>query len=72
MYLLDDCQSTADRPTSRLYEGLQETIVARTGTEVSAALLAIEDSTARGHPVVVVFSYELGEWHKFAFLQQFC
>jgi para-aminobenzoate synthetase/4-amino-4-deoxychorismate lyase len=62
MYLLDDCQSTADRPTSRLYEGLQETIVARTGTEVSAALLAIEDSTARGHPVVVVFSYELGEW----------
>jgi para-aminobenzoate synthetase / 4-amino-4-deoxychorismate lyase len=62
MYLLDDCQSTAAQPTSRLYGGLRETIVAANGGEVSAALQTIEARSADGHPVVVVFSYELGEW----------
>ena len=62
MYLLDDCKSTPERPTSRLYEGPCESLIARTTGEISETLLAIEASTRKGRHVVVVVSYELGEW----------
>ena len=62
MYLLDDCQSTPEQPTSRLYEGPCESLIARTTEEISETLLAIEASTRKGRHVVVVVSYELGEW----------
>ncbi|MEN9929756.1 MAG: hypothetical protein RL604_3 [Pseudomonadota bacterium] len=59
--LLDDAQSSSDKPSSRLYQSPLKTIQASNAGNLEAALQAIEQAIHDQHYVVTCFSYELGE-----------
>ena len=60
MILLDDVESTAALPTSRLYRNPSQYWVAKEVTEIESCLTAIETATQQGLYVVAAFAYELG------------
>lgn len=69
MILLDDAQSTATAPSSRLYQnGLKSWSVysaqdhAKTKDSIDACLAEIDGALARGEFVVAAFAYELGQY----------
>lgn len=59
--LLDDAQSSSDKPRSRLYQSPLRTIQASNAGDLEAALQEIEQAIHDQHHVVSCFSYELGE-----------
>ena len=59
--LLDDAQSSSDKPSSRLYQTPLRTIQASNAGDLEAALQGIEQAIHDQHHVVSCFSYELGE-----------
>jgi para-aminobenzoate synthetase/4-amino-4-deoxychorismate lyase len=59
--LLDDAQSSSDKPSSRLYQSPLKTIQARNAANLEVALQEIEQSIHDQLYVVACFSYELGE-----------
>ena len=59
--LLDDAQSSSDKPSSRLYQSPLRTIQASNAGDLEAALQEIEQAIHDQHHVVSCFSYELGE-----------
>lgn len=59
--LLDDAQSSSDKPSSRLYQSPLKTIQASNAGNLEAALQAIEQAIHDHHYVVTCLSYELGE-----------
>ncbi|MBJ7379211.1 MAG: bifunctional anthranilate synthase component I family protein/aminotransferase class IV [Polynucleobacter sp.] len=60
MLLLDDAESSAKQPSSRLYGEVQQQWRAQEWQEVPACLEAIEAALKNQHYVVAVFAYELG------------
>ncbi len=60
--LLDDAQSSSDKPSSRLYQTPLRTIQASNAGDLEAALQGIEQAIHDQHHVVSCFSYELGEY----------
>ena len=60
--LLDDAQSSSDKPSSRLYQTPLRTIQANNAGDLEAALQEIEQAIHDQHHVVSCFSYELGEY----------
>ena len=60
--LLDDAQSSSDKPSSRLYQTPSRTIQASNAGDLEAALQGIEQAIHDQHHVVSCFSYELGEY----------
>ena len=60
MILLDDVESTAALPTSRLYRNPSQYWVAKEVTEIEPCLTAIQTATQQGLYVVAAFAYELG------------
>ena len=69
MILLDDAQSTASQPTSRLYrQALRGWSVypsedhAKTKTEIDECLGQINTALAQGEYIVAAFAYELGSY----------
>lgn len=72
MILLDDAQSTAASPSSRLYQNALSSWSAKeqinasaTLVEIDTCLEAIQEALARGEYLVAAFSYELGNYlHK--------
>jgi para-aminobenzoate synthetase/4-amino-4-deoxychorismate lyase len=60
--LLDDAQSSNDKPSSRLYQTPLRTIQASNAGDLEAALQGIEQAIHDQHHVVSCFSYELGEY----------
>ena len=59
--LLDDAQSSSEKPSSRLYQSPLRTIQASGAADLEAALQEIEQAIHDQHHVVSCFSYELGE-----------
>jgi len=59
--LLDDAQSSSDKPSSRLYQSPLKTIQARNDVDLEVALQEIEEAIHDQQFVVTCFSYELGE-----------
>jgi para-aminobenzoate synthetase/4-amino-4-deoxychorismate lyase len=59
--LLDDAQSSSDKPSSRLYQSPLRTIRASNAADLKSALQEIEQSIHDQLYVVACFSYELGE-----------
>ena len=59
--LLDDAQSSSDKPSSRLYQTPLRTIQASNAGDLEVALQGIEQAIHDQHHVVSCFSYELGE-----------
>jgi para-aminobenzoate synthetase/4-amino-4-deoxychorismate lyase len=59
--LLDDAQSSSDKPSSRLYQSPLRTIRASNAADLESALQEIEQSIHDQLYVVACFSYELGE-----------
>ncbi len=59
--LLDDAQSSSNKPSSRLYQSPLKAIQATNADNLDAALTAIEQAIHDQHHVVTCFSYELGE-----------
>jgi len=62
MILLDDVESTAALPTSRLYRNPSQYWAAKEITEIASCLAAIESATQQGLYVVAAFAYELGHY----------
>jgi len=62
LIILDDSTSTLDRPTSRIYRGLVERIVAQSGAKVPDALVRIEEASRQGLYLVLVLDYALGSY----------
>lgn len=60
--LLDDAQSSSDKPSSRLYQSPLKTIQASKADELEAALEEIEQAIHDQQYVVTCLSYELGEY----------
>ena len=60
--LLDDAQSSSDKPSSRLYQSPLKTIQASKADELEAALEEIEQAIHDKQYVVTCLSYELGEY----------
>jgi len=59
--LLDDAQSSIDKPSSRLYQSPLKTIQASNAADLDVALQEIEQAIHDQQYVVTCFSYELGE-----------
>ena len=59
--LLDDAQSSSDKPSSRLYQSPLKTIQASNAVDLEVALQEIEEAIHDQHHVVSCFTYELGE-----------
>ena len=59
--LLDDAQSTNDKPSSRLYQSPLKTIQANNAVDLEVALQEIEQAIHDQQYVVTCLSYELGE-----------
>jgi para-aminobenzoate synthetase/4-amino-4-deoxychorismate lyase len=59
--LLDDAQSTSDKPSSRLYQSPLKTIQANNAVDLEVALQEIEQAIHDQQYVVTCLSYELGE-----------
>ena len=59
--LLDDAQSSIDKPSSRLYRSPLKTIQASNAVDLDVALQEIEQAIHDQQYVVTCFSYELGE-----------
>ncbi len=59
--LLDDAQSSIDKPSSRLYQSPLKTIQASNAVDLDVALQKIEQAIHDQQYVVTCFSYELGE-----------
>ena len=59
--LLDDAQSSIDKPSSRLYQSPLKTIQASNAVDLDVALQEIEQAIHDQQYVVTCFSYELGE-----------
>jgi para-aminobenzoate synthetase/4-amino-4-deoxychorismate lyase len=59
--LLDDAQSSSDKPSSRLYQSPLKTIKANNAVDLEAALQEIEEAIHDQQYVVTCLSYELGE-----------
>ncbi len=59
--LLDDAQSSSDKPSSRLYHSPSKAIRATNASDLEAALEDIEQAIHEQRHVVTCFSYELGE-----------
>jgi para-aminobenzoate synthetase/4-amino-4-deoxychorismate lyase len=59
--LLDDAQSSSDKPSSRLYQSPLKAIRATNAGDLEAALEDIEQAIHEQRHVVTCFSYELGE-----------
>jgi len=59
--LLDDAQSSIDKPSSRLYQYPLKIIQASNAIDLESALLEIEEAIHDQQYVVTCFSYELGE-----------
>ena len=59
--LLDDAQSSSDKPSSRLYQSPVKTIQASNAGDLDAALEEIEQAIDDQQYVVTCLSYELGE-----------
>ena len=60
--LLDDAQSSIDKPSSRLYQSPLKTIQASNAGDLEAALQEIEQAIHDQQYVVTCLSYELGEY----------
>jgi para-aminobenzoate synthetase/4-amino-4-deoxychorismate lyase len=60
--LLDDAQSSSDKPSSRLYQSPLKNIQASSAADLEAALQEIERAIHDQLYVVACFSYELGEY----------
>jgi para-aminobenzoate synthetase/4-amino-4-deoxychorismate lyase len=60
--LLDDAQSSIDKPSSRLYQYPLKIIQASNAIDLESALLEIEEAIHDQLYVVTCFSYELGEY----------
>ncbi len=60
--LLDDAQSSIDKPSSRLYQSPLKTIHASNAGDLEAALQEIEQAIHDQQYVVTCLSYELGEY----------
>ena len=60
--LLDDAQSSSDKPSSRLYQSPLKTIQASNAADLEVALQEIEQAIHDQQYVVTCFSYELGEY----------
>ena len=60
--LLDDAQSSSEKPSSRLYQSPLRTIQASGAADLEAALQEIEQAIHDQLYVVTCFSYELGEY----------
>jgi para-aminobenzoate synthetase/4-amino-4-deoxychorismate lyase len=60
--LLDDCSSTEKLPTSRLYKNPHLKFQADSVHEINNTLDAIQEASKSGLYVVVMFSYEMGEY----------
>jgi para-aminobenzoate synthetase / 4-amino-4-deoxychorismate lyase len=60
--LLDDAQSSSNKPSSRLYQSPLKTLQATNADNLDAVLEEIEQATHNQHHVVTCFSYELGEY----------
>ncbi|CAB3769901.1 chorismate-binding protein [Paraburkholderia humisilvae] len=58
--LLDDCNSTAARRSSRLYTGFRHERVCTDGAQLDAVCEAAADDTRRGLHAVVLADYEFG------------
>ncbi len=59
--LLDDAQSSSDKPSSRLYQSPLKTIQASNAGDLEVALQEIEQAIHEQQYVVTCLSYELGE-----------
>ncbi|MEY4557354.1 MAG: hypothetical protein RLY42_527 [Pseudomonadota bacterium] len=59
--LLDDAQSSSDKPSSRLYQSPLKTIQASNAGDLEVALQEIEQAIHEQRYVVTCLSYELGE-----------
>lgn len=59
--LLDDAQSSSDKPSSRLYQSPLKTIQASNAVDLEVALQEIEQAIHEQQYVVTCLSYELGE-----------
>ncbi len=59
--LLDDAQSSSDKPSSRLYQSPLRTIQASNAGDFESALQEIEQAVHEQQYVVTCLSYELGE-----------
>ena len=59
--LLDDAQSSSDKPSSRLYQSPLKTIIASNSGNLDVALQEIEQAIHDQQYVVTCLSYELGE-----------
>ena len=59
--LLDDAQSSSDKPSSRLYQSPLKTIQASNAGDFESALQEIEQAIHEQQYVVTCLSYELGE-----------
>ena len=59
--LLDDAQSSSDKPSSRLYQSPLKTIQASNAGDLEVALQEIEQAVHEQQYVVTCLSYELGE-----------
>ena len=60
--LLDDAQSSSDKPSSRLYQSPLKTIKANNAVDLEVALQEIEQAIHDQQYVVTCLSYELGEY----------
>ncbi len=60
--LLDDAQSSSNKPSSRLYQSPLKTLQATNADNLDAVLEEIEQAIHNQHHVVTCFSYELGEY----------
>ena len=60
--LLDDAQSSSDKPSSRLYQYPLKTIQASNAVDLEVALQEIEEAIHDQQYVVTCLSYELGEY----------
>ncbi|HEY3598758.1 MAG TPA: aminodeoxychorismate synthase component I [Paraburkholderia sp.] len=58
--LLDDCNSTANRRSSRLYTGFRHEHVCAGGAQLDAVCEAASDDASRGLHAVVLAEYEFG------------
>ena len=58
--LLDDCNSTAARRSSRLFTGFRHERVCSDGTQLDAVCEAVADDARRGLHAVVLADYEFG------------
>lgn len=60
MLLLDDVESSREKPTSRLYQQVQHQWRANRFSELDACFNGIESALRQGQYVVALFAYELG------------